>query len=377
MPLLAPSFSPSDVDVSILVSTQRSIRNATALKTVEESGGKDTAVEESKIPSVQLEMDSITDTLAASMACSLLGHVLFLKNQVPLPVPQLARIMITGKANARATKLRSELLDSFDTLLSHLGTTFTALSTAFARSFPQEGRSKTMRTSRAYLAILVGPSIGSAKSKVMLAVDGLEAKVWGQRDDIRLEDESGSSESDVDDEEDDSDEEGEISDGEEGPSDSDESDVDDESETESDDDDDDDETSLPPPLSTFAEEQRILRTADRLLSRALVSADCEGNGLASEISPTQTHILIRAPRRFIHPAWIPRQNITASMDNFLEQFLGAAGHGPKTNKKKTKIEGLWVACQKPSTDLGKDVRDEEDEMIWWSWDGKLVGFAGW
>ncbi|KAK0227119.1 hypothetical protein EDD85DRAFT_729854, partial [Armillaria nabsnona] len=341
----------------------------------------DTTVEESKIPSVQLEMDSITDTLAASMACSLLGHVLFLKNQVPLPVPQLARITITGKANARATKLRSELLDSFDTLLSHLGTTFTALSTAFARSFPQEGRSETMRTSRAYLAILVGPSIGSAKSKVMLAVDGLEAKVWGQRDDIRLEDESGSSENDVDesdDEEDDSDEEGESSDGEEGPSDSDESDVDDEGETESDDDDDDDDqTSLPPPLSTFAEEQRILRTADRLLSRALVSADCDGNGLASEISPTQTHILIRAPRRFVHPAWIPRQNVTASMDNFLEQFLGAAGHGPRINKKKTKIEGLWVACQRPSTDPGKEMKNEEDEMIWWSWDGKLVGFAGW
>ncbi|PBK72128.1 hypothetical protein ARMSODRAFT_932465 [Armillaria solidipes] len=375
MPLLAPSFSPLNVDLPVSVSTQRPITNATALKIVEESGGKDTAVEESKIPSVQLEMDSITDTVAASMACSLLGHVLFLKNQVPLPVPQLARIAITGKANARTTKLRSELLDSFDTLLSHLGTTFTALSTAFARSFPQEERSKTVHTSRAYMAILVGPSIGSAKSKVMLAVDGLEAKVWGQRDDMCLEDESGSDNNGSENEEDDSDEECESSDGcEEGPSDSDGSDVDDEDETESDD---DDRTSSPPPPSAFAEEQRILRTADRLLSRALVSADCEGNGLASEISPTQTHILIRAPRRFVHPAWIPRQNITASMDNFLEQFLVAAGHGPRTNKKKTKIEGLWVACQKPSTDLGKDVRDEEDEMIWWSWDGKLVGFAGW
>ncbi|KAK0191713.1 hypothetical protein F5146DRAFT_929478 [Armillaria mellea] len=356
------------------MSTQRPITNATALKIVEESEGKDTVVEESKIPSVQLEMDSITDTLAASMACSLLGHVLFLKNQVPLPVPQLARMAITGKANARTTKMRSELLDSFDTLMSHLGTTFTALSTAFALSFTPEERSKTLHTSRAYMAILVGPSIGSAKSKVMFAVDGLEAKVWGQRDDIRLEDESGNEDDGSEDEEDESDEECEANDGcEEGPSDSDESDVDDdEDETESDD---NDQTSLSPPPSAFAEEQRILRTADRLLSRALVSADCEGNGLASEISPTQTHILIRAPRRFVHPAWIPRQNITASMDNFLEQFLGAAGHGPRTTKKKTKIEGLWVACQRPSTDLGKG--DEEDEMIWWSWDGKLVGFAGW
>ncbi|KAG7441606.1 uncharacterized protein BT62DRAFT_936919 [Guyanagaster necrorhizus] len=371
MPLLAPLFSPLDVEFPEPLSTQRPITIAAALKPFEEDGGKDTVVEESKIPSVQLDMDSITDTVAASMACSLLGHVLFLKNQVPLPVPQLARIVITDKANARTTKLRSELLDSFDTLLSHLGTTFTALSTAFARSLPQEERSKTMHTNRAYMAILMGPSIGSAKSKVMLAVDGLEAKVWGQRDDIRLADESGNSESD----DDRSDDEGGD---DEGPSDSDDSDVDDEDETESDNDgDDDDGTSSPPLPSAFAEEQRILRTADRLLSRALVSADCDGNGLASEISPTQTHILIRAPRRFVHPAWIPRQNVTASMDNFLEQFLGAAGHGPKTHKKKAKIEGLWVACQKPSTDLGKDAKNEEDEMIWWSWDGKLVGFAGW
>ncbi|KAK0490243.1 hypothetical protein IW261DRAFT_1353316 [Armillaria novae-zelandiae] len=376
MPLLTPSLSPLDVDLPVSASNEQPIINVTAL---EQSRSKDTVVEESRIPSVQLEMDSITDTLAASMACSLLGHVLFLKNQVPLPVPQLARIAITGKANARITKMRSELLDSFDTLLSHLGTTFTALSTAFALSFSQEEQTKTIRTSRAYMAILVGPSIGSAKSKVMLAVDGLEAKVWGQRDDIHLEDESGSDDDGSENKEDDSDEECESSDCcEEGPSDSDESDVDDEDNIESDNDDDnDDQTTLPPPPSAFVEDQRILRTADRLLSRALVSADCEGNGLASEIGPTQTHILIRAPRRFVHPAWIPRQNVTASMDNFLEQFLGAAGHGPKTNKKKTKIEGLWVACQRPSTDLGKDERQEEDEMIWWSWDGKLVGFAGW
>ncbi|KAK0455664.1 uncharacterized protein EV420DRAFT_1644446 [Desarmillaria tabescens] len=319
-----------------------------AVKTVEESG-KDTVVEESKIPSVQLDMDSITDTIAASMACSLLGHVLFLKNQVPLPVPQLARIAITGNANARTTKLRSELLDSFDTLLSHLGTTFTALSTAFARCFPQEQRSESYTY-----------NIGTCKVKGHVGSGWFGGKGVGDREMIYvfggLKVEPVRAMRD--------------------PSDSDESDADDSDEAESDDDE-NDRASSPPPPSAFAEEQRILRTADRLLSRALVSADCDGDGLASEISPTQTHILIRAPRRFVHPSWIPRQNVTASMDNFLEQFLGAAGHGPRTSKKKTKIEGLWVACQKPSTDLGTDVKNEEDEMIWWSWDGKLVGFSGW
>ena len=39
-----------------------------------------------KIPSVSLEVHSIQDNMAASLAIALLGHVLFLKSQVPLCV---------------------------------------------------------------------------------------------------------------------------------------------------------------------------------------------------------------------------------------------------------------------------------------------------
>jgi len=39
-----------------------------------------------RIPEVHLDVDFITDVIAARLATSLLGHVLFLKNQVPLYV---------------------------------------------------------------------------------------------------------------------------------------------------------------------------------------------------------------------------------------------------------------------------------------------------
>ena len=38
------------------------------------------------IPIVALDIDILTDTIAAQLATSLLSHVLFLKNQIPLLV---------------------------------------------------------------------------------------------------------------------------------------------------------------------------------------------------------------------------------------------------------------------------------------------------
>ena len=40
----------------------------------------------SGVPVVQLQTETVTDVVAARMAISLLGHVLFLKNQIPLYV---------------------------------------------------------------------------------------------------------------------------------------------------------------------------------------------------------------------------------------------------------------------------------------------------
>ena len=115
-------------------------------------------------------------------------------------------------------------------------------------------------------------------------------------------------------------------------------------------------------------------------------------------APTQTHVLLRAPRRFLHPAWLPRQNVSASLDKTLHDFfidsglgggddVSTAGNGKPRRRGVTagvKTEGVLVTCQAgPDESLSRadplrsEVCEEEDERIWWSWNGKLQGFAEW
>jgi hypothetical protein len=180
-----------------------------------------------------------------------------------------------GKVS-RAVKSRTELLASFDTLASHLSTTFTALSTAFARAVNRVGGLKERVEgdqggwrARAYLAILVGPSVGSAKAKVVFAVDGLEVKVWGE-----LEEDAEEEDGEEDEEEQDKEEK--------------------EEQDEQDDADKDEDEATPPPLSpspspspepymTHTQQQQTLLNAERLLSRTLANADAHGYGLNSDL----------------------------------------------------------------------------------------------
>ena len=74
----------------------------------------------------------------------------------------------------------------------------------------------------------------------------------------------------------------------------------------------------------------------------------------------------------------------------LRDFLVDSGLGDADGKPRrrhgvagVKTEGVFVGCQtslddsishptNPVTDI-----NEEDELIWWAWDGKLIGFAEW
>ncbi|KAE9392781.1 hypothetical protein BT96DRAFT_1023407 [Gymnopus androsaceus JB14] len=361
-----------------------------------------------QIPRLRLDVDVIPDTIAANLATSLLGHVLFLKNQVPFPIPQLSRLPsatnnTNSKTNSRTTKLKRDLIDSFDTLSSHLDTTFTALSTAFARH-----ESQAPAGAQAFLAILVGPSIGTPKSRVILAVDGLEMK------------------SDESDEEEDVEEEAEAEgDSDESGSEPPESDDSDSNSSEESDTDRDNKTntstSTPASASTPSPNRgppsqplhQLIRTANQLLSRVLATADAEGRGMQDELAPTQTHILIRAPRRFTHPAWVPRCRPTLIATLRWSLLTTESGveveHKPtqkpkQKQKQKQRIQGVWVSGRTmsgPSSVIsrkeddsetekenegenerregreGVKEEDEEDEMIWWSWGGKIVGFSSW
>ncbi|KAF8548505.1 hypothetical protein OG21DRAFT_1526443, partial [Imleria badia] len=129
-------------------------------------------------PTVVLDTDVVSDNMAARLCTSFLGHVLFLKNQVPFdsPIVQLTRIP-TSDNTTRAAKKR-QLLNSFDTLASHLYTTFIALSTALAlRDTPEKVEAGTEEeallhrrqhgVARAFFAVALGPTVGTAKSRVM------------------------------------------------------------------------------------------------------------------------------------------------------------------------------------------------------------------
>ena len=160
---------------------------------------------------------------------------------------------------------------------------------------------------QAHVAILVGPSLGTAKSRVLLGIDGLETRIWGVREDSS-ENAGADQESDEDEDEEEGAEAGNSADESESSaeepeeSDDDYDDDEDEDEDEVDDDGEDDEEGSadsdddqpvdspptsqqpPPPYTSHADEQRFLQTADRLLSRTLAAADAEGSGISSEMS---------------------------------------------------------------------------------------------
>lgn len=104
------------------------------------------------------------------------------------------------------------------------------------------------------------------------------------------------------------------------------------------------------------------------------------------IAPTQTHIVLRAPRKFMHPAWVPKQTLSGAFDALLDQFLEESGERPrrddvKKRKKGGNVEGVWIRSRQRLTEdseiISSEEIPEEDEMIWWTWDGRLVGFADW
>ncbi|KAI5992368.1 hypothetical protein F5J12DRAFT_859972 [Pisolithus orientalis] len=410
-------------------------------------------------PTVTLDTERVTHDLAARLATTFLAHVLFLKNQIPFPVAQLARIP-DKDTRSRAAKKRQQLLNSFDTLTSHLYTTFVALSTSLAlrRKACHVDTTEISRKTdidKVFLAIVLGPTIGTAKSRLIMGIDGFEVKVWGLRDDVTRSPMSAKtvecSHMEHDDESEESDnhesegEDVETDDSTESPYETGEESTEDQPSSEDGEEDSSGEeppppsrspspspTSSPPPpplappLEHAALPRRheetddtLLRTAERLLSFTLAKAcaeDVQGQGIAAELPPTNIHILIRAPRRFTHPAWIPRQPFSPALDDFLDAFLdmSADSKAPKTlptttgtavgkqqhRKGNVRVEGIWARARRSgsgyqSKALGgvkgiesesepridreaadADV-DEQDELIWWGWDGKLTGFTDW
>lgn len=139
----------------------------------------------------------------------------------------------------------------------------------------------------------MGPGIRTAKARVIFGIDGLERRIWGNRDDLHPFDVDADKIPDSGDDAnaedvDDCDEHDECNESAEEPDDS-EEDADEDG-TCSDDSESDPEPSRPEPVVSIsrAEEQKFLQKADRLLSRVLANADANGKGISSEMGELHT-----------------------------------------------------------------------------------------
>ena len=199
------------------------------------------------------------------------------------------------QGNNKAAKLKINLLLAFDTIASHLLTSFSSLSTTLAQ-IKTPGASSTL--TRVYLAILVGPSLGTAKSKVFYGVDKFQAQTWASFDELEVEEDADSGDEYPEESEDEStgeDDESEVgSKGEEGNSDDEggaEDSEDEEPGRAGDNDVGKDEKKdayryqdhSSTPQWSYAEEKRFLQIADRSLARTLAAADANGRGIANEM----------------------------------------------------------------------------------------------
>ena len=344
-------------------------------------------------------------------------------------------------------KKQDDFFSSLDVLTSHLSTTFTSLANSLASS----PHISNTRQSSVHLAIVLGPntmSMSAAKARVLLQLDGFQSPQkrlskhgrprrslnGNLKENIRYD----SSDDDSSDDDDDDDvgshdhghdcnyqvesileeDVGDNSDDAESVPDSEseehENDLNESEESESSDE----------GLFDGGETEADLQAGERMLSRALAIANGEAentmsadlrvfsfvkftfeNSSFSFLGVMHSHILLRAPRRFSHPSWMPQQNITRDMDSLLSAFGPPAStsvdsHDSSlqdvTNKAvptRTKIqkgkhgiktECVRVRCQNwdevpasSKANTGKDTEedlDSENDMLWWSWNGRLEGF---
>ena len=107
-----------------------------------------------------------------------LGCTVRLSCRLFSPIAQLGRISTNASSLSRAAKKHTEMIAAFDELSSHFHTTCSALSTALAQS------KRHGKTDIVYLSLVLGPAIGAPKARVGLVLEGLEVKIWGQREDV-------------------------------------------------------------------------------------------------------------------------------------------------------------------------------------------------
>ncbi|KAF8522431.1 hypothetical protein BU17DRAFT_64361 [Hysterangium stoloniferum] len=406
----------------------------------------------SKVPAITLDSQEISAGMAARLTTALLGQLLYLKGQIPFPGTASRNAAQAAKKKAEFLDAYDDLTSHLRTTFTALSTAL-AQNTVFhpvilcSEPSLMLASRPTRRPAKIHILLLLGPSLSMAKARVLLEVDGLRVERFGEWEFMSRHPRNSAADHKAVNEDADNaiqqssaasawpelreppstpsprrspshggsswntpktsssdEDELEVSSPSSTPPSPSESSTASSLETSSSDSENGaEERNLNSPVrhspqfnlngvSSYVEEEESLRKGERLLSRAVFSGE-EGLNLGDEIPITQAHILIKAPRRFSHPTWIPRQNLSDMFDRQVEAFLKSEGQlgnesVPSTRRgagfgSGVRTIGLRVKCQsKVNVELsgndGEGERSDEeglDDAIWWSWDGKLVGFS--
>ncbi|QRV99321.1 hypothetical protein RhiJN_27340 [Ceratobasidium sp. AG-Ba] len=115
-------------------------------------------------------------------------------------------------------------------------------------------------------------------------------------------------------------------------------------------------------LKTSVSSEAMIRKAERALAREIAtSALADG----ANLSPAGGQIYMRAPRGFRHPRWVVRQDAAKMLDVPCQAVMSGSS-----------LEGFaGVECVRIRSREAVESREEDEEMIWWGWEGRLAGYA--
>ncbi|KIO18749.1 hypothetical protein M407DRAFT_31583 [Tulasnella calospora MUT 4182] len=145
--------------------------------------------------------------------------------------------------------------------------------------------------------------------------------------------------------------------------------------------------SVPPPSP--AEDEKNIRACVRAVSLALASTFDFGR---DDIPINQMNVLLRAPRCFQHPSWLPKQALGRTLDGRVDEFFSGTAVEGRGVRKGPPEEGVLVRCnsslegveglpevRSPETTTEDESQQRDDgqhDMIWWQWSaGVIRGFG--
>ncbi|KAG8908933.1 hypothetical protein FRB99_000036 [Tulasnella sp. 403] len=176
---MSSSSRPSTINTPLFSNSPASTRTSSMASSLSKSQHPPLPL--APLPTTQLNVTFVSNVLAARLCMAMLEHTLYLNGQIPFPVQGLPGLNLEGKAHAKASKKRDDLLSTLDLLSSHLPSTFQCLSWALSSNpnILRTGRRST--TQPVHVVLVTGPSPSTAKARCLLEIQDFIVARYGER----------------------------------------------------------------------------------------------------------------------------------------------------------------------------------------------------